>query len=203
MKLVLVRHVETWGNVEHRLNGHTESEYTTRGEAMKEILVAELTAMNEQLTFNKIYASPTSRAFKIARDVGDATGKEVRVDTRLREYNFGIFEGKTRVECIEATPDEWELWMDDYLDYVVPEGQSQRHYHSLCAEFLAELDPEDTVLIIAHGGTIHGILTNLLELPIESKWHFDIKLGSITTVDFKNNFGALSQMITPPYDDIK
>ncbi|MGV8906844.1 MAG: histidine phosphatase family protein [Acetobacterium sp.] len=202
MKLVLVRHVETYGNVEHRLNGHTESEYTNRGEAMKEILVKELIDLNEEFNFDKIFASPTSRAFKIARDVGVGIGKEVTADPRLREFNFGIFEGKTRAECIEISPEPWELWMADYLDYVVPQGQSQRDYHTICAEFIAGIEPDDTVLLIAHGGTIHGMITNLLELPIDSKWHFDIKLGSVTVVDYNNGFGMLSRMTAPPYDEL-
>ena len=202
MKLILVRHVETLGNVEHRLNGHTESEYTNRGEAMKVILVKELIDLNEKFNFNKIFASPTSRALKIARDVGAGIGKDVQADPRLREFNFGIFEGKTREECIEISPEPWELWMSDYLDYVVPQGQSQRDYHTGCAEFIAGLEPDDTVLLIAHGGTIHGVITNLLELPIDSKWHFDIKLGSVTVVDYNNGFGMLSGMTTPPYDEL-
>ncbi|KNZ41571.1 histidine phosphatase family protein [Acetobacterium bakii] len=202
MKLVLVRHVETWGNVEHRLNGHTESEYTDRGKAMKEILVKELIDLNEKLNFNKIFASPTSRALKIASDVGAGIGKDVTADPRLREFNFGIFEGKTRDECIEISQEAWELWMADYLDYVVPQGQSQRDYHDICAEFIAELESDDTVLLVAHGGTIHGFLTNLLELPIDSKWHFDIKLGSITVIDYNHGFGMLSGMTTPPYDEL-
>ena len=195
MKLVLVRHVETYGNIEHRLNGHTESNYTSRGEAMKKLLVEELVTLDQKLAFDRIFSSPTSRAYCIAAAVGEATGKEILVDHRLREFNFGIFEGKTK--------DEWELWMNDYLDYVVPEGQSQREYHSLCREFLAELQPDETVLLVAHGGTVHGMLTNLLELPIESKWHFDIQLGSITVVNYNDGFGMLSYMTTPPYEQIE
>lgn len=202
MKLVLVRHVETYGNVEHRLNGHTESDYTLRGEAMKEILVNELVVLNEKLSFDKIYASPTTRAFKIAQAVGNSTGMEIQVDHRLREFNFGIFEGKTREECIDIFEAEWDQWMANYIDYPVPEGQSQREYHDLCAEFLTELDEDETILIVAHGGTIHGMLTNMLNLPLDCKWHFDIKLGSITIIDYNHGFGMLSHMTTPPYDDL-
>lgn len=202
MKLVLVRHVETYGNVEHRLNGHTESDYTPRGEAMKELLVKELIALDEKLSFDKIFASPTSRAFKIAQEVGASTGKKIQVDHRLREFNFGIFEGKTRDECIDIFATEWDQWMANYKDYAVPEGQSQREYHDLCAEFLAELNEGETVLMVAHGGTIHGMLTNMLNLPLDCKWHFDIKLGSITIIDFNHGFGMLSHMTTPPYDEL-
>ncbi|WP_303867495.1 histidine phosphatase family protein [Acetobacterium wieringae] len=202
MKLVLVRHVETFGNVEHRLNGHTESDYTPRGEAMKEILVEELIALDKKLSFDKIFASPTTRAYKIAQAVGAVTGKEIQVDHRLREFNFGIFEGKTRDECIEIFQSEWDQWMSNYINYKVPQGQSQREYHDLCAEFLTELTEGETVLMVAHGGTIHGMLTNMLNLPLDCKWHFDIKLGSITMIDYNHGFGMLSHMTTPPYDEL-
>lgn len=200
MKLVLVRHVETYGNVGHLLNGHTESDYTPRGVAMKELLIKELIVLDQKLAFDKIYASPTSRALKIAQEVGLLTGKEIQVDPRLREFNFGIFEGKTRDQCIELFPEEWDHWMANYNDYLVPQGQSQREYHELCANFLAELAEEETVLIIAHGGTIHSMLTNMLNLPLDCKWHFDVKLGSVTIIDYSHGFGMLSHMSTPSYE---
>jgi alpha-ribazole phosphatase/probable phosphoglycerate mutase len=202
MKLVLVRHVETFGNVERRLNGHTESEYTDKGEKMKEILVKHLVELDQKVQFDNIIASPISRAYKIAQSVGNELAKDVTVDERLREFNFGIFEGKTRDESIRDHQTEWDAWMEDYLDYQVPKGQSQREYQRLCRNFLDELDGGKTYLIVAHGGTIHSLVTNLLELPIESKWHFDIKLGSITTLNVFDGFGQLSHMVTPPYDEL-
>ncbi|MGD9474557.1 MAG: histidine phosphatase family protein [Eubacteriaceae bacterium] len=202
MKLVLVRHVETFGNVERRLNGHTESEYTDKGVQMKEILVKHLVELDQKLQFDNIIASPISRAYKIAQSVGSQLSKDVIIDERLKEFNFGIFEGKTRDESIRDHQHEWEAWMADYLDYQVPKGQSQREYQRLCRDFLDDLDAGKTYLIVAHGGTIHSLMTNLMELPIESKWHFDIKLGSITTLNVYDGFGQLSHMESPPYDEL-
>ncbi|WKY46482.1 histidine phosphatase family protein [Eubacteriaceae bacterium ES3] len=202
MKLVLVRHVETFGNVERRLNGHTESEYTDKGEKMKEILVKYLVELDQKFNFDSIFSSPISRAYKIAESVGSELSKDVTVDERLKEFNFGIFEGKTRDESIRDHQSEWDAWMDNYLDYQVPKGQSQREYQNLCRAFLDELEAEKTHLIVAHGGTIHSLVTNLMELPIESKWHFDIKLGSITTLNVFDGFAQLTHMGTPPYDEL-
>lgn len=200
MKLVLVRHVETYGNVERRLNGHTESEYTPRGEKMKDILVDHLLEIDNKLQFDTIYSSPISRAFKIAKAVGNLSNKIVLTDERLREFNFGIFEGKTRDENQLATPLEWDIWMDDYLSYQIPSGQSQQEYQTLCKSFIDELE-DKTYLIVAHGGTIHSIMTNILDLPIDKKWHFDIKLGSITTLKINDGFGILSYLFTPAYNE--
>ncbi|WKY43098.1 histidine phosphatase family protein [Eubacteriaceae bacterium ES2] len=202
MKLVLVRHVETFGNVERRLNGHTESDYTDKGEKMKEILVNHLVALDQRIQFDNIFTSPISRAYKIAQSVGSQLSKDVIVDERLKEFNFGIFEGKTRDESIRDHQNEWDAWMADYLDYKVPKGQSQREYQDMCRNFLDDLESGKNYLIVAHGGTIHSLITNLMELPIESKWHFDIKLGSITTLNVFDGFGQLTHMDTPPYDEM-
>ena len=201
MKLVLVRHVETFGNVEKRLNGHTESEYTIKGEKMKDILVEQLLELDQKLQFETIFTSPISRAFKIAQKLGDLTSKPVIRDERLREFNFGIFEGKTAEENMLDTPLEWEIWMNDYLHYQIPSGQSQKEYQALSKSFLDELE-DKTYLIVAHGGTIHSIMMNLMSLPIDKKWHFDIKLGSITTLKVYDGFGMLSYMSTPPYKEL-
>ena len=201
MKLVLVRHVETFGNVERRLNGHTESEYTPRGEKMKDILVDHLLEIDQKIKFDTIFTSPISRAFKIAQAIGHATNKPVITDKRLREFNFGIFEGKTREEIIDTRPKEWDAWMDDSVDYQIPGGQSQGEFQIILKSFLDELE-DKSYLIVAHGGTIHSIITNLMSLPINKKWHFDIKLGSITTLKVYDGFGMLSYMSTPPYKDL-
>ncbi|MGL4606966.1 MAG: histidine phosphatase family protein [Eubacteriaceae bacterium] len=201
MKLILVRHVETYGNIEHRLNGHTESDYTPRGEMMKEILIDELIALNDIHQFDTIFSSPISRAAKIAFGVGEKLNQSIKTDERLKEFNFGIFEGKTREECIAENEEAWNTWLKDYADHVIPKGQSQSEYHQLCKSFIEELPSDKVILVVAHGGTIHGILMNLLEIPMESKWHFEIKLGSITIVDVIDGFGVLTEMMTPKYDE--
>lgn len=203
MRFILVRHVETVGNIEHRFNGHTESDYTERGLRMKEILIDALCALNEKSPFDRIYTSPTLRAKKIAEAVGKRIGLGVIEDDVLKEFHFGIFDGLTAKEAREKTPDVWEQWMADYTFFPLPGGEQAVEYHERQSRWLSQLDasPEDVILVVGHGGTVHGLMMNLLGLPLIEKWHFDIPLGGIVIIDVTEGFGVLRRLTVPDYPD--
>lgn len=206
MRYILVRHVETYGNVEHRFNGHTESDYTEYGLKMKAMLEDELVALNERLPFDKIYVSPIQRAYKIGKNVADRLGMPCVVDDDLKEFNFGIFDGLTIDEAMAKDPETWQRWMDDYNFVQIPGGERYEDYHHKLKRFLeshAEEHADQTVLIVAHGGTVHSLLVNLLDLSLESKWHFKIELGSITIIDCPEGYGMLEKLYTPDYSQIE
>lgn len=205
MKYILVRHVETTGNAEHRLNGHTESEYTPYGLKMKALLEEELKALHAKMPFDAIYVSPIKRAYKIGEAVAKNIGLPFKADDRLKEFNFGIFDGLTAHEAIALNKEVWEAWMADYNHVTLPKGENYLDYHNRMKAFLeekAEEHAEKTVLIIAHGGTVHSLLVNLLDLPLQSKWHFNISLGSITIINCPEGFGMLERLYTPDYDSL-
>ena len=206
MKYILVRHVETFGNLEHRLNGHTESEYTEYGLAMKAMLEDELVALNDRLPIDAVYVSPIQRAYKIGKAVADRLGLECVVDDDLKEFNFGIFDGLTAEEAMAKDKATWDRWMADYNFVQLPGGERYEDYHGRMKDFLERHagDHEDkTVLIVAHGGTVHSLLINLLDLPLASKWHFNVRLGSITIVDCPEGYGIMEALYTPDYSQIQ
>ncbi|MEF9918786.1 MAG: histidine phosphatase family protein [Eubacterium sp.] len=206
MKYILVRHVETFGNVEGRLNGHTESDYTEYGKKMKALLIRELVAIHKKTPIDEVYASPIKRAYYIGKDTAGRIGVPFKTDDVLKEFNFGIFDGLTAAEAEIKSPEVWNAWMADYNHVFLPEGENYSIYHDRLKNFLkdhAEEHTDKTVLIVAHGGTVHSLLVNLLELPLESKWHFNIKLGSITVVNCPEGYGMLETLYTPDYDQLK
>jgi len=206
MKIILVRHVETYGNVERRLNGHTESEYTPRGEKMKALLIDELVAIHQKNPITHVYASPTLRAFKIAEDFSTSVGLSVQVEQVLREYHFGIFDGLSEEEARQIDEPLWESWMHDPNNVTLPEGDNYLEYHKRQALFLEELhrvyaDQKATILIVSHAGAIHSLLTNLLDIELDKKWHFDVALGSIAEVDTIDGYGILRRLYSPDYTE--
>ena len=206
MRYFLVRHVETYGNLERRLNGHTESEYTPRGVEMKKMLEEELKKLHNQYKFHKIYASPISRAKKIGETLSKEIGLPLSVEEDLKEFNFGIFEGLNADEAMEKYPVAWEAWMADYNKVQIPEGECYLDYHARQKEFLekhAIENQEQNVVIIAHGGTVHSLLLQLLDLPLDSKWHFQVALGGIVIINVVEKFGMLEKFYTPNYEEIQ
>ena len=193
MKFLLVRHVETTGNAEDRFAGVTETEYTEKGKEQFIILTERL----KDYTFDKIYTSPISRARKIAETVGQAKNKKVIIKKELQEMNFGIFENLTFAEINEKHYEHWSNWEKDFTNYELPQGDSLYTFHHRITGFINTLKNEDgTSLIVCHGGTIQSILTHLLDIPIEDRWHFHIPLGGLAEVKYGNDYGMLMQLLS-------
>ena len=83
MTIFVLRHGETYANVDKRYSGFSESKLTEKGklqiENIKEILLTR--------KFDKVYCSPSSRT----RETAEILGVEYIIDENLREINFGIF----------------------------------------------------------------------------------------------------------------
>jgi alpha-ribazole phosphatase/probable phosphoglycerate mutase len=198
MKLYFIRHVETVGNIEKKMNGITPSPYTSKGEKMFSILCNHLL----QYHFDAVYSSPIPRAKKIAHYYCQQKNKEIIVDNRLQEINFGIFESLTYSEAKKMYPEYFQLWCDDYINYKIPDGDSLKNYYEKFSEFIMEqdLESDNTIAIFGHGGTVHNGIINLLNLELSQRWHFYVDLGSITLIEYKQDFGNLKKIYTPEYN---
>jgi isoleucyl-tRNA synthetase/bisphosphoglycerate-dependent phosphoglycerate mutase len=91
-KLTVLRHAESEGNVSPRYQCKVPGTSLT-GTGKKQAEVAAKTFDGE--TISRIYCSPLARAQETARAIAKRTGAEVIVDERLREVEFGEYEGKS------------------------------------------------------------------------------------------------------------
>ena len=149
-ELVLIRHGETVWNSERRMQGQRNSALSERGRAQARALAMRL--RNEP--FDVLYSSDLDRARETAEAIAAATGHEIRIDPRLRERCFGIFEGLTRDEMKERHPEEYARFRARDPDYCMPGGESARTFHERCMAVLHEIVAKHTerrIVVVAHG----------------------------------------------------
>lgn len=99
MKLYLLRHGETIWNQEHRLQGHRDIPLSEEGIRQVEETACRLKESGER--FDRILASPLSRARDSARIVAGAVGypfDRILIEPDLIERCFGVAEGTTPQE---------------------------------------------------------------------------------------------------------
>ena len=91
MRLLLVRHAESVGNHELRLQGRAEFPLTDRGRRQADALAAALA----EAPVRAVYSSPIRRALDTAEAIAARRGLTVEVRPALQEYDFGELSGLT------------------------------------------------------------------------------------------------------------
>jgi probable phosphoglycerate mutase len=93
-RLTLVRHAQSVGNAEERLQGHADYPLSERGR--DQALALALRWKSEDVTFDRVIASPLSRALETARIIAGALGlTSLETDTRWIERDAGERAGMT------------------------------------------------------------------------------------------------------------
>ena len=190
MRLLLVRHGETPGNVERRLQG-ADDPLTERGRWQARELAEHLSGRGDVVA---LYTSPFARAFETARAVGGALRMEPTVREALAEVNVGRASGYRFEEWAEQFPEEAEKFRAQGMDYAWPDGESG---HDVSARAAAGLDSilaehraaQEAVILVSHGGTLAWIISHLLGEPGDEWPHEHMRLEncSITEVEVPGN----------------
>ncbi|WP_068780074.1 histidine phosphatase family protein [Paenibacillus sp. GM2] len=186
----LIRHGVTAWNLQRKYQGHSD-EKILPGEA------GGLTPLQSQLagiSFAGVYCSDLERCRQTLRFIRpDWTGQAV-YDPRLREMNFGAWEGRT-YEMLEHDP-LYRAWIDDPKLHTPPEGESWELFHNRVADFQRELvqisrelasgngNPA-ILLIVTHGGVISTL--NMLMNPHVGFWDSKVLPGEIMKLKLRSN----------------
>ncbi len=163
MKIYITRHSLTTWNEERRLQGWKNSPLTKQGEedALK------LGEYMKNIHIDHIYSSPLLRA----RSTADLIFKNKNIieDDRLKEMNFGDYEGKY-IQDLKKKDDYFRLWHHPHLLLSLPNGETYEEVISRLNDFVLEKyneNPQQTIFITIHGmlfTILHGIF---LDLPVE------------------------------------
>ncbi|KAF2956118.1 histidine phosphatase family protein [Marinitoga sp. 38H-ov] len=154
MKLILIRHVETEANIRGIFSGWSNYNITENG--LKQINVLKKIFKNKYADY--IISSPLYRAYYTALEISKVLNNKIIIDERMKEINFGIFDGKTIEEIKEKYYNEYMLWMEDYRKYCFPKGECYTSFFKRIDEFLSKLDKNKRYIIVTHGGVINYIM---------------------------------------------
>lgn len=146
--VIVVRHGEAEGNLDHRFLGQTQVQLTALGRRQAEAIATRL--RNEPVA--RIVASDLVRSVDTLRPLAATMGLTVQQDPRLREINNGEWSGLLPQEIAEGWPEMWA----DYIagvDVPRPGGERWRDVSARVVPFVTELlDSEGTMVIGTHGG---------------------------------------------------
>jgi broad specificity phosphatase PhoE len=161
-RLILLRHGEPDGTVYGRCYGRLEPGLSHRGrEQMRQAWLL----LNSQSP-SAVYSSPSRRAVESTALRSIAT-PAMAVDERLREIDFGAFEGLTYDEIAIRYPQKYDQWMTRPHDVVFPGGESFATMAARVRQALEEIRRKhsgETVVTVSHGGINRVALAQALDL---------------------------------------
>lgn len=163
MKLVVVRHGQTDLNKSNKIQGGTgDAPLNQAGHDY----ATQVAANFDPTEYDHIFSSPLTRAKQTA-EIFAKGKKKVELDDRLREMNFGSWEGMIATELHEKYPNAFDPWGfigKDYVKYA-ENAESDEDLKVRVGSFLDELYqkyPDGKILVVCHGVVARMIIAYYL-----------------------------------------
>jgi broad specificity phosphatase PhoE len=170
VRLILVRHGQSQGNIEARIQGHDDP-LTELGRAQARAAGAALARRGD---VTHLYASSLDRAFETATIIGEAIGLvPVRVPG-LAEINAGTAAGLLWAEWAAQNPEaaarimgQERLLTDRWTDGESGQEFADRVFAAYDEIVNRHLGTEDVVVAVSHGGPLAWISARVHGDPID------------------------------------
>ena len=190
MKIFFLRHTSL--NVSPDIfYGQTDLEVSNNFDMELKVIKEKISKQKIDLKKIKIFSSPLKRCYKLASSIS----LKINQDDRLKELNLGDWEMKPR----ENIPKEMvEKWEKNLMSFKIPNGESNEEFLARLSDFCEDvLNYKQDVLIVAHAGSINGLIAILTKKPfdklVKNYWE-KISYGSLSLIVFKNNLGKIEYL---------
>ena len=190
MKIYLIRHGETDWNQAGLLQGQTDIALNAQGLEQAREAAERL----KEVPFEIAFCSPLIRAKRTAETIIGDRKITLTTDERLRELNFGPWEGVD----IRTIKDAASQPFTNPGSYIPPEGaESFAQLYKRSGEFVDQVllpleGTYETVLVVAHGGVNRSILNPVLNIPVDDFWR--VHMGNCATAILDCTDGKLSML---------
>jgi broad specificity phosphatase PhoE len=181
-RIYLVRHGETDWNASGRIQGHSDTPLNAIGREQAQQTARRLAREPVQA----LYSSDLARACETAAVIGQAVGRTVVISPRLRERQYGAWEGLTSAEIETRYPAQFAVWRARAADFAPPQGETRSQ---LLGRALAELRTiarrhvGEGVVVVTHGGFCYVVINHILGGIDGDRRELTFGNGSIHTLE--------------------
>jgi broad specificity phosphatase PhoE/ribonuclease HI len=196
--MLLLRHGETALSVERRFSGiGADPELTVRGRGQSAAAAERIGQLAETLPIAAIYCSPLRRARATADCAAAVLRLDVTVEERLRETDFGAWDGFRFAEVQERWPAELEAWLTS-SKVAPPGGESFEQTLSRVRQARGELlarHPGEAILVVTHVSPIKSLLRLALDGGPALMYRIHLDLASLSLIDWYADGAAVVRLM--------
>lgn len=162
----VIRHGQTGHNRVRRWQGQFNSQLDEAGWEQARAVAQRL----HKHHFDAIYASDLDRTVDTAKTI--VGGRPITLLPALREWHLGEWQDQFIDDIKKKYPEAFAVYAAGGADFAFPGGESHdqlRQRVADCFEELAQRHTGESVLVVAHGGTLRALLYHIFgvrRLPI-------------------------------------
>ena len=144
----------------------------------------QLAGFLKSLPIKAIYSSPLERAMETAQPLADVKKIEINICENLSEINFGKWQGKSIKQMHRMKL--WKTVQNQPSIMQFPNGESfvsaQKRLVDCISEINAKHEPLDLLACFSHSDAIRLLVTNYLNMPLDSFQRININTASISVL---------------------
>lgn len=196
MKLILVRHGETFWNECRRIQG-CDSDIELNETGLEQ--ARRLAAFLEKERIAAIVSSPLRRALSTAEAIADRHQLPVEIDQRLRELKVGDLEGMPYSSLSTTFSQFLMQWWQDGGAVKLPNGESLVDLQDRAWSVVEKLLPkhkaaaaeskDGAAVVVSHYFVTLVIILKALDLSLDCFTRFKLDLGGVSILEFRD-FGT-------------
>ncbi len=188
MKIYFLRHTSL--NIDNDVF-YGQSDIDVSENFLTEVKLIKNKIKYEDIQIKKIImiSSPLKRCRKLAKQIRS----KFILDSRLKELNLGDWEMKP----MDSIPKKMiKAWEDNIMSFSIPNGESNKIFLNRLKSFLKDiLSFNQDVLLVAHAGSINGMISILTGQPfdklVKNYWE-KISYGSLTCISIEGKIKKLN-----------
>ncbi len=154
--------------------------------------VEKLKMVFQDILIDTVYTSPMLRCRQTCEIVFPEA--IASCDDKLKEIDFGRWEGLTFEEISSKDPDVVDRWVEEGIDFTFPDGEPVDLFNKRVQRFATELSAGygENIAVVCHGGVIRSLLCHFLGVDFQKYFLFQVRKGSCCTVELFGEHGVLT-----------
>ncbi len=190
--IFFVRHGHTPATEMGLLYSDPKLELTTKGISQAAAAAHYICCLSPDV----IVRGSAVRVAQSAAPIEELLNKKAHIVDGFEEWQVGDWEGRTYLDIKKNDPDQYHAWSADPINNRPPNGESIADLCSRIGEALqALLANKDyagkKICMVTHSGIIRSVLVHALGMPVNNFWRLSIPTGSISRIDYSQNFATV------------
>lgn len=151
-------------------------------------------------SWDHIITSPLDRCSKFAHALGQRYSIPITQDKRIKEINFGIWEGRSAAELIETDAEVLTRFWKNPINNTPTNAEHLLDFQARVLSAWRDITSNHAsqkILIITHGGVIRIVLCHILQHPLERILELEVAHATMRHIQVEEHQNIRRTILVP------